>query len=244
MQASILIHFVSIVKHAGANPVTVLVQCRRFWERVFVGSELGVFRLGPKDARLEIAGFPFAALTYNRVTFRGILESLVAPFCIKSFVRDAPELVAYRMLGSRSDADDAVQEAWLRLICLDMLRARKIRLEKPLAPCAKASERQEPGDPERDALLADSVGLALLVVLETLAPAERVALVLHDMCFHEPIDRVPRVLNRVAPSAVMSLLGRGRLATQYPWSGESAPHAHAIRNPTVIGVQSDVASCT
>lgn len=113
--------------------------------------------------------------------------------------RDHLRAVAYRMLGSRTEVDDAVQEAWLRVsrydmsdianlrgwlttvvarICLDMLRARKSRKEEPMGP-----DVPEPADetPLREAEMADSVGAALLVVLETLQPAERLAFVLHDM---------------------------------------------------------------
>jgi RNA polymerase sigma factor (sigma-70 family) len=139
--------------------------------------------------------------------------------------------VAYRMLGSAIEADDAVQEAWLRLsradtndvenlrgwlttvvarVCLDMLRARKARREESLSaslpePPAAGARRS---DPEQEALLADSVGLALLVVLDTLPPAERLAFVLHDM-FAVPFDEIASIVGRSADAA-RQLASRGR----------------------------------
>ncbi|HEV8191220.1 MAG TPA: sigma-70 family RNA polymerase sigma factor [Ktedonobacterales bacterium] len=139
--------------------------------------------------------------------------------------------VAYRMLGSPSEADDAVQEAWLRLsrsdtsgvanlggwlttvvarVCLDMLRSRESRREEPLdtdVPQPIASN-QDMIDPEHEALLADSVGLALLVVLDTLAPAERLAFVLHDL-FDVPFDEIAPIVGRT-PTAARQLASRAR----------------------------------
>ena len=138
---------------------------------------------------------------------------------------------AYRMLGSLSEADDAVQEAWLRLaradadsvedlpawlttvvarVCLNMLRTREHRREEPLdmrAPEPIAGPELG-GDPEHEAVLADSVGLALLVVLDTLTPAERLAFVLHDM-FDLPFDEIAPIVDR-SPAAARQLASRAR----------------------------------
>ena len=149
------------------------------------------------------------------------------------FEEQRPHLrrVAYRMLGSLDESEDAIQEAWLRLsrtdgkaidnlagwlttvvgrVCLDMLRARRARREDSAdgwlpEPLVSLDDQ---ADPEQDALLADSVGLALLVVLETLSPAERLAFVLHDM-FAVPFDEIASILDR-SPDAVRQLASRGR----------------------------------
>ena len=139
--------------------------------------------------------------------------------------------VAYRMLGSLSEADDAVQESWLRLsradtssvenlagwlttvvarVCLNMLRTRESRREEPLdvhMPDPIISH-EDGGDPEQEALLADSVGLALLVVLDTLTPAERLAFVLHDI-FAVPFEELAPMIER-SPAAARQLASRAR----------------------------------
>src|SRR5918992_5548240 len=139
--------------------------------------------------------------------------------------------VAYRMLGSLTEADDAVQEAWLRLnrsdaaaienlgawlttvvarISLNMLRSRDTRREEPLETRLPEPiiDRADGTDPEHEALLADAVGLALFVVLETLNPAERLAFVLHDM-FGVPFDEIAPILDR-SPGAARQLASRAR----------------------------------
>jgi RNA polymerase sigma-70 factor (ECF subfamily) len=140
--------------------------------------------------------------------------------------------MAYRMLGSLTDADDAVQEGWLHAarggaddvanlegwfttivarVCLDMLRSRKSRREEPLVPIDAAVAGYEQG-PEQEAMLADSVGLALLVVLDTLPPAERVAFVLHDT-FGLPFGEIASITGR-SPDAARQLASRGRRRIQ------------------------------
>jgi RNA polymerase sigma factor (sigma-70 family) len=143
--------------------------------------------------------------------------------------------VAYRMLGSLSEADDAVQEAWLRLsrsdadeienlggwlttvvarVSLDMLRSRDRRPEDPadLRVPEPIVDRADGTDPEHEALLADSVGLALLVVLDTLKPAERLAFVLHDI-FGVPFDEIAPIVDR-SPDAARQLASRARRRVQ------------------------------
>jgi RNA polymerase sigma factor (sigma-70 family) len=149
--------------------------------------------------------------------------------------RERLRSVAYRMLGSRSEAEDAVQEAWLRLsradtsevenlggwlttvvarVCLDMLRSHRSRREEPLDSfvAETSPEDDRPVDPEHEALLGDSVGLALLVVLDTLAPAERLAFVLHDM-FAVPFEEIAPIVER-SPAAARQLASRARRRVQ------------------------------
>src|SRR5512144_2028685 len=149
------------------------------------------------------------------------------------FEADRPRLraVAYRLLGSASEADDAVQEAWLRLsrsdtsevenlsgwlttvvarICLDMLRSRRSRREEPLA--LDGGFIPDNADPEREALLAESVGLAMLAVLQRLAPAERVAFVLHDI-FGVSFEELAGIVGR-SPVATRQLASRARRRVQ------------------------------
>ena len=151
----------------------------------------------------------------------------------QQFEEHRPHLrgVAYRMLGSLSEADDAVQEAWLRLsradtssvanlggwlttvvarVCLDQLRSRESRREEPLDVHAPApiTSRENSIDPEREVLMADAVGLALLVVLDTLNPAERLAFVLHDL-FDVSFDEIAPIVGR-SPTAARQLASRAR----------------------------------
>jgi RNA polymerase sigma-70 factor (ECF subfamily) len=157
--------------------------------------------------------------------------------------------VAYRLLGSRAEADDAVQEVWLRLaranaaevenlrgwlttvvarLCLDMLRARKTRKEEPIGPDAETIVIDQ--DAEGEALLSDSVGVAMLVVLETLAPAERVAFVLHDV-FNLPFEDIAPVVRR-SPAATRQLASRARRRVQ---GAPVTPDAGQERRREVIG---------
>ncbi|WP_107656536.1 sigma-70 family RNA polymerase sigma factor [Nocardia suismassiliense] len=141
--------------------------------------------------------------------------------------------VAYRMLGSLSEADDAVQEAWLRLarqdsdevanlagwlttvvsrICLDMLRSRAARREEPVDLLAELGDTAYDSDPEHEAVLIDSVGRALLVVLDTLGPDERVAFVLHDL-FAVPFDQIAPIVGR-STATTKKLASRARQRAQ------------------------------
>ena len=153
------------------------------------------------------------------------------------FEENRPHLraVAYRMLGSSTEADDAVQETWLRLsragvggvenlggwlttivarVALNMLRSRTLRREEPMDPPTTGQPVVPPNgtDPEHEAVLADSVGLALLVVLDTLTPAERLAFVLHDM-FAVPFEEIAPIVER-SPVATRQLASRARRRVQ------------------------------
>jgi RNA polymerase sigma factor (sigma-70 family) len=154
--------------------------------------------------------------------------------------RDRLRAIAYRMLGSVSEADDAVQEAWIRVdradaggvenlggwlttivsrVCLDMLRWRRAHPEEPMGPHVPEPivSSTDGVDPEHEALIADSVGLALLVVLETLSPAERLVFVLHDM-FGVPFDEIAPIVDR-SPAAARQLASRARRRVR----GEAPP---------------------
>jgi RNA polymerase sigma factor (sigma-70 family) len=170
------------------------------------------------------------------------------------FQQHRPRLrgVAYRILGSTSEADDAVQEAWIRLnrsnadevdnleawlvttvgrVALNMLRSRRIRREQPFDERLPDPivDRPDGVDPEHEALLADSVGLALLVVLETLTPAERLAYVLHDM-FSVPFEQIGAILDR-SPDAARQLASRGRRRIR---GADTTPDADAAAQREVV----------
>ena len=160
--------------------------------------------------------------------------------------------VAYRMLGSLSDADDALQEAWLRLsrsdtsgvenlggwlttivarVSLNMLQSRKARREDPVGsrlPEEVAAYADGAG-PEQEALMADSVGLALLVVLDTLTPAERLAFVLHDM-FAVPFEEIAPIVDR-SPAATRKLASRARLRVQ---GADTSPDTDMARQREIV----------
>jgi RNA polymerase sigma factor (sigma-70 family) len=161
--------------------------------------------------------------------------------------------IAFRMLGSHADADDAVQEAWLRLaragggsiedlrgwlttvtsrICLDVLRRRGVRSEQPLELSVGMLRQEAAGDsrlgPEEEALLADSVGLALYVVMDALTPAERVSFILHDV-FEIPFDTIAGILDRsTAATKMLASRARGRLRL-----GAPAADAHAAARDVI-----------
>jgi RNA polymerase sigma-70 factor (ECF subfamily) len=163
--------------------------------------------------------------------------------------------VAYRMLGSLSEADDAVQEGWLRVsradtaaienlggwlttvvarVCLDLLRTRASRREAPMDSYVPdpVVVREGDTDPEKAALLADSVGLALLVVLETLTPGERLALVLHDV-FGVPFEEIGAMVDR-SPAAARQLASRARRRVQGMQGAAAAPDADLKRQREVV----------
>lgn len=170
------------------------------------------------------------------------------------FEANRPHLraVAYRMLGSLAEADDAVQESWLHLsrsdtssvknlggwlttvvarVCLDMLRSRKSRSEEPLGEdvTEMSVSREGEGNPEDEVLLADSVGLALLVVLDTLTPAERLAFVLHDL-FDVPFDEIAPIVGR-SSTTTRQLASRARRRVR---GGAAVKDADLTRQRAVV----------
>jgi RNA polymerase sigma-70 factor (ECF subfamily) len=174
-------------------------------------------------------------------------------YLAERFEEHRPHLraVAYRMLGSLSEVEDAVQEAWLRLsradaagienlggwlttvvarVCLDMLRSRHSRREEPFTPDAPEAiaTGTHGSSPEQEALLADSVGLALLVVLDKLTPAERLAFVLHDM-FAVPFEEIAPIVGRSAEAA-RQLASRARRRVR----GGGTPDADLVRQREVV----------
>jgi RNA polymerase sigma factor (sigma-70 family) len=165
--------------------------------------------------------------------------------------RDRLRAVAYRVLGSQQEAEDAVQESWIRLsrsdtgsidnlggwlttvvgrICLDMLRLRRGRPEQAVGEHSPALTDHDVPDPELEAVQADSVGLALLVVLETLTPAERLAFVLHDM-FAVPFDDIAPIVGR-SPAAARQLASRARRRVQ---GTPEVPDADSTRQREIVG---------
>lgn len=176
-----------------------------------------------------------------------------ADWLTEQFEANRPRLeaLAYRMLGSRADADDAVQETWLRLnradatslenlggwlttvagrVCLDRLRSLRARREEPKGvQLADLVEPAEESDPEQQAIVAESVGSALLVVLDLLAPAERVAFVLHDI-FAVPFDEIAQIVGR-SPEAARQLASRSRRRVQ---GTPSMPEIDLVRHREVV----------
>ena len=174
-------------------------------------------------------------------------------FLTTRFEEQRPRLqgVAYRMLGSRAEAEDAVQDVWMRLdrsdpdtiqnfggwlttvtarVCLNRLRARASHPEDPVGAHIPdpVITREGSNDPEQEAMLADAVGLALHVVIETLPPAERLAFVLHDL-FAVPFDEIAPILDR-SPAATRQLASRGRRRVQ----GAPVPDADRSRHREVV----------
>jgi RNA polymerase sigma factor (sigma-70 family) len=169
------------------------------------------------------------------------------------FEENRPHLraVAYRVLGTAGEADDAVQEAWLRFsrsgadgvenlggwlttivarVALNMLHSRMLRREEPMDSSAIDQAQGAGADPEHEAVLADSVGLALLVVLDTLTPAERLAFVLHDM-FAVPFEEIAPIVER-SPAAARQLASRARRRVQ---QADAVPEAEMTRRKEIVG---------